>query len=387
MNENFISESIVDQYISAIWTERYSTHGDIQLVTAATPTLIEQLAEGTFVGLRGTPEVMQLETQNIEKNVLTVQGKSLVNFLDQRLMWKANPDDDAPEVRIKDYVVNDKVGQAIADVVESMVIDTASMGGLYADANLEWNTDEIEFLELGAVDVSGDDEDITFVTGPLYQSISQVAHQFGIGISLYLESSDIDAGYVLKFKTYTGEDRTSDSLTNDLIRLMPELDSLSDIKELRSIQTYKNTVYVYFDGEVTVHYEDPLNIQEGFNRRILVVDAENESIGRKPGPTTKTLGYGMSSIFSWTVPPDPLAILAWREEHAQDALANNNYIRAIDGQTSPENEFKYGVDYGLGDIIELEGLSGNIVKARITEYIRSQDKTGEREYPTISVVS
>ncbi len=387
MNENFISQSIVDEFISVVWVERYSQCGEVQLVTAATPDLIEMLAEGTFLGLRGTTEVMLLETQSIENELLTVQGKSLVNFLDQRLMWKENPDDDDADVRVKDYTVNEKVGQAISDVVEAMVISATPFGGLYADANLDWDAEEIEYLELGDIDTSGDDEDVTFTIGPLYQSISQVAEKFGVGISLYLESSDVDAGYVLKFKTYTGEDRTSDSMTNELVRLQPDLDSLSEIKELRSIQTYKNTAYVYFDGEISIHYEDPLNIQEGFARRVLVVDAENEALGWKPGPTSGWTFYPGGAAGQWTMPPDPLELAAWREAHARDALANYNYIRAIDGQTSPDNEFQYGTDYGLGDVIELEGLSGNISVARITEFIRSQDRSGERQYPTISVVT
>jgi hypothetical protein len=41
----------------------------------------------------------------------------------------------------------------------------------------------------------------------------------------------------------------------------------------------------------------------------------------------------------------------------------------------------------MGDIIELESLTGIVSKARVTEYIRSEDHNGEKEYPTISVIS
>jgi hypothetical protein len=44
------------------------------------------------------------------------------------------------------------------------------------------------------------------------------------------------------------------------------------------------------------------------------------------------------------------------------------------------------VDYGLGDVIELEGYTGIYSKARITEHIRSQDQYGEQEYPTLAVL-
>jgi hypothetical protein len=399
MNENFIAMDVVDEFVSAIWTERYSGYGETSLTVAATGDSIDKLKEGTFLGLRGSKEVMEIETQSIENYTLTVAGKSLVNFLDQRPFWAANPDSAAADERVVDFTTTGKPGQVIADAVEDMVINTSGFASGWDPADLEWEDEEIPGLSLGDVDISGDDEQITINIGPLYAAISDVARKYGVGISLYLESANIETGYVLKFKTYRGEDRTSDQEINPLIRLQPDLESLSDLKELTSLAAYKNTVYVYYKGITTVHYEDPLDIPVGFARRVIVTTPEDEPIGRKPayqGPTgislslpaqgqkpTPGVGYGFTRpIVVGAGAPDA----AFREQHAKDVLANNNYIRSVDGQTSPDNEFKFNVDYGLGDLIELEGITGNIAKARVTEYVRSQDQAGEREYPTISVV-
>lgn len=381
MNENFLADEPVDEFVSAIWTERYSKCGDCRLVVPATSEMIEKLQEGRFLGLRGTKEVMELKTQSIEKNLLTVVGETLVSFLDNRAAWFKNPDSSAADQRIVDLKTTGKVGQVIADVVEDMVINTTPLGGLYAPADLEWDLEEIAGLVLGAVDATGADEEIIVPVGPLYSAIAQVAEQFGVGISLYLDEAKVDTGFVLKFKTYRGLDRTTGS-GNPLVRLTPDLDSLSDVKELRSVAQYKNVAYIFYQGDVTVHYEDPLNIPEGFNRRVLVV----EPVGEPPARWYSVGGsWGGSGYYTqYGVPPGE--VTAFRAQAAADALANNNYIRAIDGQTSPENDYKFGEDYFLGDVIELEGISGNIAKARVTEYIRSQDQTGEREYPTISVV-
>lgn len=383
MTNTFLAQDIVDEFVSAIWTERFSSCGEVQLVVPATSTLIERLAEGTYLGLRGTKEVMQLQTQSIEDDLLTVTGKSLLEYLDKRLFWNRNTASSAVDDRIIDKIVEGKVGQIIADIVEDMVINTTAFTSGWAPANLEWELEEIPGLELGDVDTSGDDERVTIPIGPLYSSIYPIAEKYGIGISLYLDSANIDTGFVLKFKTYTGEDRTSDQDVNPLIRLQPDLDSLSEIKELRSIEFYKNTVYVYYKGIISVHYEDPDNIPEGMDRRVMITNAEGEPVGHKVSYRYGALPNDYYS--NYVIDSGDLA--DFYAENARDALANNNYIRAIDGQTSPVNEFKYGTDYGLGDIIELEGISGNIAKARVTEYIRSQDKTGEREYPTISVVT
>ena len=52
----------------------------------------------------------------------------------------------------------------------------------------------------------------------------------------------------------------------------------------------------------------------------------------------------------------------------------------------PDNQFQYGIHYNLGDVIEVEGNTGVVQSARITEYIRSQDAAGEKAYPTVSMI-
>ena len=71
---------------------------------------------------------------------------------------------------------------------------------------------------------------------------------------------------------------------------------------------------------------------------------------------------------------------------AYDALTTNHFVKAVDGEIVPENQFQYGIHYNLGDIIEVEGNSGIVQTARITEYIRSQDPAGEKAYPTVSMI-
>jgi hypothetical protein len=71
---------------------------------------------------------------------------------------------------------------------------------------------------------------------------------------------------------------------------------------------------------------------------------------------------------------------------ARDGLAANEFVKAVDGEIVPTSQFKYGVDYNLGDIIEVQGNMGVIQSSRITEYIRSHDLTGEKAYPTVKAL-
>lgn len=382
LSDTFLPKDVIDEYVSAIWTERYSAAGDARLVVPATKRNREKLAEGTFMALRGTKEVIQIDTVSIEDNLLTAVGETLPKFLNQRYAWfRGNGWDSTNRVFITDFNSNTMAaGEFIAEIVRLTVIDPVYFENTgsyeYDNLNLDWDQDIIPGLSLGAVDMTGADEKLVAVIGPLYDTIQPIAEKAGVGFSLYLEDADPDTGFDLRFTTYRGKDHTTDGAF-PLVRLTPALDSLSDVKEIYSIADWKNVCYVYYAGKVTEHFENPESPPEGFERRVLVTDPEKSPVGHK--------AVDMYGRPYYTV--NMADILAFRVQNAKDALANHNYIRAIDGQTSPTNDYQYGIHYGLGDTIELEALSGTISKARITEYIRSQDQEGAKEYPTISVVA
>lgn len=400
MNEYFIPKDVVDEFQSAIWTERYSAAGEVQLVVPGTPYYLDMLKEGTYLGLAGTDEVMELKTDSLENGLLTVVGKSLLKFLDERVHWNKTTD---PAQPIGDYttLTNEdiKLGPLLADRVEKMVISPTVLtgGDPWTKLNLDWERDKIEFLELGNIDDGGEAKRRTVPVGPLYSVMQPLAEQDGLGMTLYLESADAEVGYVLKFATYRGVDHTTqnpevtaDNPTVQLIRLTPNMETLTGLKEIKSIDGYKNVVYVVYKNEISIHYEDPNNIPQGMQRRVMIRDAEGEPIGTTKVPDYSIgrggLGYYGGAYQRTTTVVSPADILKFREQQARDALANNNYIKAVDGQVSQQNDYQYGVDYGLGDILELEGMTGTLQRARVTEYIRAQDATGEREYPTLSVM-
>ena len=361
LSSSFIPRDIVSDFVSAIWTERYSAAGDVQIVAPATADMIDLLSQGTFLGLRGVKEIMILDTQSIEDGLLTVTGQSLPKFLDERMGWFKDTDPES-EALVSDYIATTTAGQLIANAVDKTVINPAAFGLGFASVDLDWAREKIPGLELGMVDANGTPRRLTLAKGPLYTSIQQLAEAEGVGFKLYLKSSRLSTGYVLRFATYRGKNRTSEQTVHQMVRLTPKMDSLTDVKEVGSISTYKNVIYVKYMNSISRHYAEPtLPIPEGFDRRVMLVEAEDIYLV-------------------------PARIAEYREQTARDAIANHVYVKAVDGQTSPQSNYKFNVDYGLGDVIELEGFTGLMSKARVTEYIRSQDQFGDKEYPTLSVI-
>jgi hypothetical protein len=104
----------------------------------------------------------------------------------------------------------------------------------------------------------------------------------------------------------------------------------------------------------------------GFDLRVLMVFAEDI--------TTDQVGGDFTILYYLMV------------QRARNELANNNYTRMVDGEVVPQSQYEFGVDYFLGDIVELQGHKGYNQQAQITEYIRTQDESGEKAYPTVTVI-
>jgi Siphovirus ReqiPepy6 Gp37-like protein len=365
LDQNFLRRDVLDNFISAVWTERYTKSGDANIILPLTRANISKAPEGTLLALNGTKEVMEVQSALIEKNQLKLTGPTILQFLDNRpVRYSANHAD-------RYYNMNMSPGLAMTTLVSDMCIT-----GPYVASSaygVDGPRDIIPGLSITDSDVSMPVAAIAVPYGSLYPALAQIADTYQVGMTMYLESSSA-AGYFLGFKTYKGKDRTSGQSVNDVVRFSPNVDSLNNLKELRSIAGYKNVAYAYAPANpipgVTqpgVAYADnEAATSVGFKRRVLLVFADDL--------TTDKVGGSAPTLISLL------------NQRAKDALANNNYTKVVDGEVVPQNQFKYGVHYGLGDIVELQSFSGLLQKARITEYIRTQDVTGERSYPTISVI-
>jgi hypothetical protein len=228
----------------------------------------------------------------------------------------------------------------------------------------------IKGLGSGGYDVLGPEVDVAVPYGPVYDALKEIASTYEIGMSITLASAT-DTSYSLPFRTYRGLDRTSGQSANAQVRFSPQMDSLTDIKELRSIEKFKTHVYSFVpsnpEGMATVPgISSYVEGYSGFDMRALMIFCDDI--------TTDLVGT------------DPNILNAILNTRAHDALMDNKFTKVVDGEIVPDIQFKYGVHYYLGDVVELQGNSGIVQNARVTEYIRTQDESGERAYPTVTVL-
>lgn len=366
LTRSFLREKVVDEFFSAIWTERYYGDGIVELVVPLTSKMVQMLPEGTFLGIDGSDEIMIIETTNIENKNLKLTGISLLSWLNNRFVRASALHEDRYF-----YLSGASVGATLWTLVYYM----ACQGSPYLNGTINTGITSPEQLVVPGLtllgyDNSGSTIEVGVPYGPLYVALRNIATTYQVGIQIVLVSAN-DSGYVLGFRSYRGLDRTSGQIENPTVRFSPELDSLINIKELRSIAALKTRAYAFApgnpDGLATVPGVSSLSgSYTGFDLRALLVFAEDI--------TTDMVGGSSTNLVN---------ILNSR---ALDGLNANRYVMAVDGEIVPESQFQYGAHYNLGDIVEVEGYTGVIQNARVTEYIRSQDAAGQKAYPTIEMI-
>lgn len=359
LDGTFLRDNVIDEFMSVIWTERFSKAGDMELVLPYATNRMTQLAEGKFLSEKSSDELMFIESQSIENGLLTVKGPSVEAFFNERYFRNT------ADTSVSDWSSTAKPGNILSALVHDVAITGTAMVGLGGTDNI------IPNLVIGDIDQSDPVVTKKVPFGPLYDAMQPIAETAKLGMKMFLSRAD-PFGYELTFTVYKGIDRTSGQLENDLVRFSSAQDSMTNIKQVSSIAGYKTVVYV-FPPSWSTTVTTPMAVYapgssadaRGFDRRVLVIQASDISEDQITGSVT------LASLML---------------QAGTDALANNNYTKLVDGEVVPQPEYQYGVHYKLGDLIELVGPDGVVQKAQITEYIRSKDATGERAYPTVSVV-
>jgi hypothetical protein len=360
LNRQFIKQREIDKFTSAIWTERYYGDSEIELIVPATLDMIQQLPVGTFVGLVGSKEIMLIDTADNESGQLKVTGQGLLPFLNNRFIR------DTPQHENRYWNFAATPGSALWSIVYVMCVSGAYPAGVPNPAQLV-----IPGLSLKGYDNSGVAVNFAVPYGPVYDAMRDIATTYQIGMKITLESAT-DTGYSLQFLSYKGLDHTSGQSVNPIVRFSPQMDTLTDIKELQSIASYKTLVYSFC----------PPN-PDG------LADTINPGSASVVGPTGFDLRAEMTfeeDITTDMVGGNAATLAAILNQRANQALQNDRFIKAVDGQIVPLHQFQYGVDYNLGDIIEVQGNSGVVQTSRITEYIQAEDNAGERAYPTVAML-
>lgn len=344
---------VIDQFESLIWTERFVAFGDFQMDIESTMGFRSVLKAGTLLAMNESYRVMVVETVEDEEDgngrqMLSVKGRSLEAILLDRVAKNSTADlTTSPK-----WVITDPP----ADVARKIFHDIC-VTGILDPADVIPFINEGSFLSPDTVAEPVDPITVELDPTTVYDSIEDICSVWSLGFRLLrnFDSSE------LWFDIYTGSDRTSSQTTLPAVIFTPELDNLQKTKELTTIDKAKNVAYVYSPaGFLKVYSQGTDEEVEGFERHVLVVTANDV--------TAET-------------PDIPAALL----QKGMEELSKNRVYQAFDGEISQYSQYKYGVHYNLGDIVEMRSRDGATNNMRVTEQIFVQDAEGERAYPTLAL--
>ena len=72
------------------------------------------------------------------------------------------------------------------------------------------------------------------------------------------------------------------------------------------------------------------------------------------------------------------------KDYGKEQLAATQYNESFEGSVIPDGLYDFGVDYFLGDLVQIENENGISAVTRITEIIYSEDENGWALTPTFS---
>jgi hypothetical protein len=297
---------------------------------------------------------MELETvektrDSDGKQILKAKGRSLEYILDARLARGTMADLTTSPKWVLTGLPKAVATQMFHDICVTGILNAGDVIPLIHEGTL-FPPDTNPF-PTGSITIEVD-------PSTLYSAIKNVCDLFSMGFRLIKNG---DSGE-LWFDIYAGSDRTMRQTTLPAVIFSSEFGNLQNTTELTSSALYKNVAYVISPvGSEVVYAQDVDPAVSGFQRKMIMVKADD---------------------IKDTVPADATAKMIQR---GMEELAKNRMFSAFDGEISHSSQYKYGVDYNLGDLVELQNEDGAMSDMRVTEQIFVSDPNGDRSYPTLVV--
>lgn len=345
MDQDFNLVGVIDAYDSLIWTERYDRAGDFELQIAATPQTIGMLQIDYYLYLEESEKVMIIEairlTTDFERgNYLKVTGRSLEAILERRIVWDQTTLDGYLQGQIR-KLLNDNI------------ISPSDSERAISNFKMENSTDVVITQTQINSQYTGDN---------IFTVICSICRDLGLGFKVTLSSLN-----EFVFKLYNGVDRSYNQDENNYVVFSPNFDNLINSEFVDNKVSYRTIGLIAGEGEGAERIKVPVAATHdtGLERREVFIDARDIQSDEE----MELEEY--------------LAILAQRGfEKMSDMKELNEFSGSMDTTLS----FKYGRDFFLGDIVQVENEYGIQATCRVTELIRSLNGKGYLEYPTFEMI-
>lgn len=370
LDTSFDIVKVIDNYKSFIWTERYFTCGDFELYLPASTELTDILKRDNYVQIKDSDNVMVIEEVEVTIDAengpyMKVTGRSLESLLDRRIV-----------LDVIDYTGSLQNG--VKRILNQNVISPTDPERKLGDWIFVDSTDDrITSLTLE-----------TYLYGEnVYDCISNICVNNNIGFRVSLNS---DRKFV--FELYKGLDRSYDQEFRPVVVFSPDFDNILTSTYYESSKALKNCAIVFQEGG-TYTISVPIYNNQGEIIDRIDVETSLPDIIENVKADWYQSGLLRREIYMETsINVDDNNLTSYNRRVVQmrtagkERLSEYNISVAFDSSLDPSRQFIYGVDFFIGDVVQVRNEYGYESKARVTEMIRSNDSSGEQCNPTFTVI-
>jgi len=348
LDSTFKKVGVIDVFGSVIWTDTFYSAGDFELTTKPDQAVLSLLAASSYVTIQESEHVMMIDWYDIDTDVefgysLIVKGISLEYVLERRIVWEPTH-------------LDGNFQTEVARLIDENAINPT-------DSNRDL---PLSFVSSTNPVITALTVDEQYFGETLYEVISTLCANKDIGFKVTLTTSG-----TFEFELYPGVDRSYGQSTEDFVVFSPEFDNLLNSHYSTSTRGLKNSTLVAGEkgvGNIRRSLEVPTSSQPtGLNRREIFTDASSVSRNLPDDTVLSDAEYD--------------AVLEYR---GLEELDYNSTVETFDGDADTQGQYKFGVDFFMGDILQIANEFGSEAASRVVEVVYSQDPAGYKVYPTFS---
>ena len=338
---------VLDVYNSFIWTDRYSKYGDFELHASMSEDLLQYLKQDYYITNANSEHVMIIEKLLINSdtengNTITVSGRSLESLLERRIVWKRT-------------TLSGNLQNSIKKLLTENVISPKDSNRKIEDFIFEESTDSA----ITELTIKGQ-----YTGDNLYEAITSICQENNIGFKVTMNNLN-----QFVFKLYSGVDRSYGQSVNPYVVFSPNFENIIESNYIESKMALKNVALIGGEGEGTARKYTSVGTASGLDRRELFIDARDVRSEDDNGNSRPEAVY-----------------LEQLPQRGREKLAENVDVVAFEGEADVSTMFTYGVDFFMGDIVQIANEYGHETKSRIVELITSESEEGVSTYPTFEYV-
>ena len=352
LNKSFQLIGFIENLESLIWIERYQEPGEFEIYSSFSTQLYNLLQPDYFLIHSEFQSIMIIESIKIDGTSdagykIVSKGRSIESMLDRRII-------------LRQILIDSSLQAGIKSILNANVINSIYPARNFPNFTFVDSTDPL---------VTTPTLKAQYYSEGLLEVIVNLLKQSGLGFKIRF-----DDNYHMKFYLYSGVDRTYSQTTNNFVVFSPEFDNLKSSEFLHTTR-YKKT-YALVSGDPT-GLTAPERVEVGGNY--------------DPGDTG---GFFLWEIFvdasdisryleGTTTLQNAATYTAQLTQRGNETLAVYRKITQFDGKVELTDSYKYGVDFFLGDIIQMVDYFGHYTDAQILEMTISDNLSGRTMYPTL----